>query len=366
LSPLAAPNAGWRSSTPAPPAPEVYFGGPDLPPRRLRDLLEARVHAVPADGRIDWVTYYFRDRRLAGALLDARRRGVQVAVTIDARPRTVHASARVAAMLAGPGGLGEGFRAVRMCRVPTPSGRLQTPHLHEKIYCFSHPTPAAFVGSFNPSGDEPEEDPEIIEEILDQDRGHNVLVAFRDARLVRALHQHVAWVHGTRLPGLAGSLARATRTVAAGPTRIHFLPRLGPHPVVRLLRRLGPGARVQIAGSHVKGTAVVRTLVGLARRGASVQVIAEPTLRRVPSRVEDALRSAGIGFRRLVSAGGLPMHNKFVLVEHGGRRRLAFGSFNWTTRSFWLNREVCVVSEDEVLLRAFQERWQALASSPAA
>jgi len=31
-----------------------------------------RMAAVPAGGEIDWVTYYFRDRRLAHALLDAR------------------------------------------------------------------------------------------------------------------------------------------------------------------------------------------------------------------------------------------------------------------------------------------------------
>ena len=36
---------------------KVHFGGPDRPPRALRDLLHARVEAVPAEGTIDWMTY---------------------------------------------------------------------------------------------------------------------------------------------------------------------------------------------------------------------------------------------------------------------------------------------------------------------
>lgn len=343
----------------APPV-EIHFAGPDCPPRVLRDLLEARVHAVPPGGRIDWVTYYFRDRPLARALLEARRRGVQVSVTIDGRPRTAHASDRVVEMLAGPAGLGDGFRAIRMWRLPTPSGRLRNPHLHEKIYCFSHPAPMAFIGSFNPSGDDPEEAPEIVEEIRDQDRGHNLLVGFGDPVLVRGLMEHVRWVHQARLPGLAGSLSTPNRKLTAGPTEIHFLPRIGRHPVVRLLAGLGAGARVAIAGSHVKGAGVVRVLVALARRGVTVHVLAEQTLRRVPTRVEDTLRAAGITVQRILGPEGIPMHDKFVLVEHGGRRRVAFGSFNWTTRSFWLNREVCAISEDPGLLGAFQARWQML------
>ena len=51
------------------PSNEIYFGGPDLPPRRLRDVLAERVAEVPTGGAIDWVTYYFRDWRLADTQL---------------------------------------------------------------------------------------------------------------------------------------------------------------------------------------------------------------------------------------------------------------------------------------------------------
>ena len=43
----------------------IEFGGPDLPPRRLRNLLQEQVDAAPPGSSIDWATYYFRDRALA-------------------------------------------------------------------------------------------------------------------------------------------------------------------------------------------------------------------------------------------------------------------------------------------------------------
>ncbi len=342
------------------PVAEVHFGGPDLAPRRLRDLLEACVRAVPPGGRIDWVTYYFRDRRLAESLLEARRRGVVVRLTLEGRPRTEHACDRVVARLTGPGGLGEGLRTVRMWPVPTPPGKLRYPHLHEKLYCFSHPEPLSFVGSYNPSGDDPEEDPAVIDEIRDQDRGHNLLVAFRDPSLVEGLRAHADWLHHTPVPGLLGVIARANRRLRSGSTEIHFLPHIGRHPLLGRLDGLGSSARVRIAGSHVKGAGIVRALGGLARRVGSVDLVAEDTERRVPSRVEEQLRAAGIRFRRTADPAGLPMHNKFVLAEESGQRWVAFGSFNWTTRSFWINREILTISSDEDLFAAFDERWKAL------
>ena len=69
---------------------------------------------------------------------------------------------------------------------------------------------------------------------------------------------------------------------------------------------------------------------------------------------------AGITFRRFEDPYGLPMHNKFVLVEDGERRWVAFGSFNWTTRSIWINREILAISSDPELFSAFDERWHTL------
>ena len=339
---------------------EIYFGGPDLPPGRLRDLLAERIAGVPAGGAIDWVTYYFRDRRLAEELVRAHRRGVKVTVTLEGHPRTPDANDEVIAMLTGPDGLDKGFRTVRLPRVLTPSGKLRNPHLHEKLYCFSHPKPVAFIGSFNPSGDDPEDRPEIVREIGDQDRGHNVLVGLTEHSLVEGLVRHARWVHRARHGRFDRFFAGATRVLKGSDSEIHFLPRLRSHPAIRLLRRVGVGAHIRVAVSHLKKTPFVATIIALAGQGAKVRVLAEHTLRRVPKRIEQVLTEAGVPFRRVTHPEGFPMHNKFVLVEKAGQRWVIFGSFNWTGRSYWLNYEIGAISTNAQLFAAFASRWEAL------
>lgn len=69
------------------PATEIYYGGPDQPPRALRDLLKARIDAAPPGSEITWATYYFRDQELADSLVAAQRRGVRVRIRIEGSPR---------------------------------------------------------------------------------------------------------------------------------------------------------------------------------------------------------------------------------------------------------------------------------------
>ena len=341
---------------------EIYFGGPDMPAYRLRDVLAERIAAVPAGGAIDWVTYYFRDRRLAEELLRAHRRGVKVTVTLEKHPRTTYANETVTAMLSGPKGLGSGFRSLSLRKIPIPFGSAKQPHVHEKIYCFSHPRPIAFIGSFNPSGDGSEDDRAIIEEIGDQDRGHNVLVGLADTVLVGRLIEHARWIHRAQCIMLYRFSKNANRAVQGKDTEIHFWPRVRPHPVLQFLSRLGAKARIRIAASHLKGRSVVKAITGLAYRGATVEILAEPTLRRVPVEVERIVTQAGISVRRVTHPEGLPMHNKFVLVEKGPQRWVTFGSFNWTDRSYRLNHEIGAISTNEHLYQAFAERWEALAA----
>jgi len=341
---------------------EVHFGGPDFPAYRLRDLLAERIAAVPPGGAIDWVTYYFRDRMLAEGLLCAHRQGVKVTVTLEEQPRTAHANDAVAAMLSGQSGLGPGFRSLCLRKIPVPFGTARRPHLHEKIYCFSHPRPIAFVGSFNPSGDGSEDDRAIIDEIGDQDRGHNVLVGLTDPVLVGRLVEHARWIHGAHFLLFSRFSNGANRTIRGKDIEIHFWPRVRPHPVLQLLFRLGAKARIRIAASHMKGASVVKAIIRLASRGASVEILAEPTLRRVPVEVERMLTQAGIPFRRVTHPEGLPMHNKFVLAEKGSQRWVIFGSFSWTARSYRLNHEIGAISANVQLFDAFAKRWEALAA----
>ncbi len=340
---------------------EIHFGGPDQPVGRLRDLLAESIEAVPAGGAIDWITYYFRDRRLAEQLLRAHRRNVNVTVTLEGNPHIPHANHEVVSMLSGEEGLGKGFRAVYLPpRVPIPGRKMGNPNLHEKLYCFSHPNPVAFVGSFNPSGDDPEERPDIIHEIGDHDRAHNVLVGISEPALVDGLMNHAQWMHRARHGILERFFADGNRALRGKNTEIHFLPRAQSHAVASFLGRFGDGARIRVAASHLNGTTSIKTMLRLARRGATLEILAEPTLRRVSLKAERRLAEAGIPFRRVTHPESLPMHNKFVLVEQNSQRWVVFGSYNWSTLSFWINQEICAISSQPQLFEAFAERWKVL------
>jgi phosphatidylserine/phosphatidylglycerophosphate/cardiolipin synthase-like enzyme len=63
-------------------------------------------------------------------------------------------------------------------------------------------------------------------------------------------------------------------------------------------------------------------------------------------------------FRRYRHREGLPMHNKFILVEAPQYREIIFGSMNLSGRSLHANHELLVVSGSSLLYDAFQERWE--------
>jgi len=338
----------------------VHFGGPDRPVAFLRDLLEERVARVPQGGSIDWVTYYFRDRRLAAALVDARERGVDVRVTLDGHPRTPRANDRMIEVLEA--GLGEGLRVVRGRLDGTPLGKIARPRLHEKLYCFSHPSPVAFVGSFNPSGDVPETEPEVIEAIGDHDRAHNLLVELCNPELVRDLVEHARRLH-TALHGCFDRFAStANRCLRHGGYSVFFWPRARRHPIMQLLLDLERGSRVRIAASHISGSSSLSGLCALAAHGVEIEILTDSTHRRVPVEAEQRLTHVGISLRRLRGEEWIPMHNKFALVETASRKVAIFGSFNWSEPSYRFNREIGVSTEDPLLFKALADRWDQLAA----
>lgn len=339
---------------------EIHFGNPTQPAGYLRDVLARHVAAVPPGGSIDWITYYFRDIELAKLLLQAHKRGVKVTVSLPATPRVSEANRAVIGMLSGPEGLGKGLNVVTFLGIPAPPGKAWKPQLHEKLYCFSHPRPIAFVGSFNPSGNHPEQQPEIIREIGDQDRGYNVLVGLVEPNLVRCLIEHVRHLHQTPSGLLYRFTREANRQIKNSDTTIHFLPSLQPHPVIQFLKQIGTGAYVRIAASHIRTKSAADIMIEMARRGVEVEIIAEATHRRVTPAVEQRLVASGIRFRRAQISGELPMHLKFVLVEDQGKVWSIFGSFNWTNPSFWLNHEIIAISSNPLIFQKFSNCWHML------
>lgn len=326
---------------------QVFFGGPDQPSGSLRDLLARHVDAVPQGGEILWTTYYFRDLALAEALVRAKQRGVTVKLCLEASPKLSSANQAVQARLTAADGLGDGFKPVK---------HLLPAHLHEKIYYFSHPEPVALVGSFNPSGNTPE-DPEVVRRIGDQDRGHNCLVALDDPAAVASLRRHVLSLHAGA-QGLPFYFNRSAKSdFAGGKLGLFHYPRWDNAVVDRLIGERKYD-RIRIAASHFRDRSIARLLGCQVKDGAAVTVIAHDTLRRVPKRIEAFARAQGLDFIRYAHPERLPMHCKFILLEAQGVRRVLFGSMNLTLTSRYLNNEVLVVLDDTPdIFAAFEARF---------
>lgn len=330
------------------PLGRVEFGGPDLAPRRLRNLLQEQVDRAPPGSRIDWATYYFRDRALADALIRACDRGVKVRLVIEPHPRREEANEPVISMLQAHG-LGGGLHL----RSPIGRGGVEG-HLHAKIYAFSDPD-IAWVGSFNPSGDEPE-NAEIIAEIGDQDRGHNVLLGIERPKLVSALRRYIdRLIEHSRSP-IWARMSAYTR-VRDGDTRLYFYPRMASwavEPSIALLPRSGS---VKAAISHLKTGPLTWSLARAAARGASVELLVHDTERRVSAKAFEFLVSAGVQIRRVAHANDLPMHAKFILVKRGGRTTAWLGSYNFNSKSRLYNAEVLLATTNEEVVAALAARF---------
>ena len=329
----------------------MEFGGPDLQPRRLRDLLQSHVDASPGGSRIDWCTYYFRDRALADALIRASDRGVRVKLAIEPQPRLAGANDAVLAMLQEHG-LNGGIH-------PYAPGPLNRGHLHAKIYAFSQPD-IAWVGSFNPSGDDPENS-EVVAEIGDQDRGHNLLLGIARPKLTAALRAHVTRVGGWRpLPLPLRPSFNFSRE--DGGTRLYFYPRLSRYPAERAVARLGPGDRLRGAISHLKEGELARQLQSAVGRGVEIEVLVHDTERRVPSELVEQLSGSGVRITRVRHPEGLPMHAKFLLLDKAGATSAWLGSHNFNAKSLKKNAELLVRTSDADVVAELGRRFDQIAA----
>jgi phosphatidylserine/phosphatidylglycerophosphate/cardiolipin synthase-like enzyme len=309
---------------------------------------------VPSGGEILWATYYFRDLALADALVEAGKRGVKVRLAIEADPRTARTNLGVLEMLQNPENLGSDCRAVRHVRPD--NLRWKRPRLHIKLYYFSHPEPHCLVGTFNPSGNEPE-DPGIVAEIGDQDRGHNHLVEITDSRLVSPLREHLLHIHSGHHGPWERLLPRNNRVYTTDDSRVYLFPRFRRDVIRRRLLALPGGTTLRMAISHMNDRGMGKTLRQLAKQGVRIEILAHDTERRVPEWMERML-DGGLSFRRYRHPLGLPMHNKFVLIEGPGEREVIFGSMNLSQSSLHANHELLVMSTNPHLYDAFRERWE--------
>ncbi|HKP80194.1 MAG TPA: phospholipase D-like domain-containing protein, partial [Phenylobacterium sp.] len=61
--------------------------------------------------------------------------------------------------------------------------------------------------------------------------------------------------------------------------------------------------------------------------------------------------------RRYCDPQGLPMHAKFVVIDHGGARSAWFGSLNYNVTSRYLNTEILARSTDAAVVDDLEARF---------
>jgi phosphatidylserine/phosphatidylglycerophosphate/cardiolipin synthase-like enzyme len=235
------------------------------------------------------------------------------------------------------------------------------PHLHAKLYAFAGTNPAGFIGSFNPSGDDPETDPDVIAEIGDQDRGHNMLVELVEPELVRGLIEQARFWRGRASSFWLRFASLQNRELGDATLRLRFFPRLRTRIVEQRLLGASRGDRIRGALSHVKPGPFTRALCVASSRGATVELIVHDTERRVPEAMLRDLRSSGIQVRRYRHASGLPVHSKYLLLEQGGASTAWFGSYNFNNRSRLINLELLAECTEPAVTAALAARFASLA-----
>lgn len=340
------------------PSNEVFFGGPDCSPRKLRDLLAAHIKAVPSGGEIHWVTYYFRDEELARELVLAHNRGVSVWVDLEKKPRTRHANQKVAEIFLRAQGLNSRYRQISHL---FPDNYLfKKPRLHEKIYYFSHPYPHVLLGSFNPSSNRPE-DFSIISEIGDQDQDHNFLVQFNNDYIVGALKSHMQYIHTNTHGPWERLFSSNNQIIQKGDTRIYLFPCRRRGILKKYLNAIPANSIIRVAVSHMNDFGMARLFCSLVNKGVHIEMIAHASHRRVPLQIERKLRQKNIRFHRYLHPQGTSTHNKFILVENERFKQVIFGSMNLSSRSLHANHELLVFSENPSFFEEFYKRWDKMA-----
>ena len=333
---------------------DIYFGGPDLKKNALRNVLLESIQAVPAGGEITWMCYYLNEQSILNALINAAKNGVNITILIDKNPRTPDVNKESLSQLKK---INE-IKLIALQKKPFWEyfGINWHPHFHSKYYYFSHPAPHVYIGSYNPTAGINELGSEIINVIGDHSISHNLLVKINDISLVNQLQAHIYSLkkHITRY--FARLLPSQNKAYKNENWEIDFLPRISRHPIISLMYKKDEHAKLKCAISHLKGPGIKKALL-YALRNKSVEILYEPSQRRVSNDYIKFLQNNGA----IVHQPKLPdhclMHNKFILYETQQDKKVFFGSYNLSARSRLLNHEIIASINDSEVFRVFNLRW---------
>ncbi|MFF8288949.1 phosphatidylserine/phosphatidylglycerophosphate/cardiolipin synthase family protein [Streptomyces sp. NPDC016309] len=168
------------------------------------------------------------------------------------------------------------------------------------------------------------------------------------------------------------------RTAKAGAHRVLTFPRKeaaggrpgggSNDPIVDILTRTPCAStgrtRIDLANFRIQRTAVVKALKDARERGCRVRIVtgavsgaphdAGPPMRALV----DLARAMPVHLCGYTPGGGIPMHEKFMIVRQGARSTLYVGSHNLTYRALRQNDENILALRDHALGGPFQQRFE--------
>lgn len=338
-------------------SPQTYFAGPDKNKNLLRDILIEHIEAVPTNGNISWLCYYLNDPDIFQALINASKRGVQIDLTIDGRPRSPNVNQ---ACIDTFNQSSIKLNIVKRKPFWEYFGIHWHPHLHSKLYYFSHPTPHVLIGSYNPTAGEKHIDVTSIEKIGDHSTSHNVLVTINNKDTVNYLQDYILNMQHYWQRAFARFLPTHNTTFYAQQWAINFLPSLRKHPIKKLLSTNDSNAYVKCAISHLKGPGILKPIKTALNTGKHIELLLGSSQRRVPNKHLEFLDKYRIKYHQPKLDKHSLMHNKFIIYKSDQQHCVMFGSFNWSSRSMLLNNEILVCSYDKNIVAAFETRWNQL------
>ncbi|MEV0430622.1 phosphatidylserine/phosphatidylglycerophosphate/cardiolipin synthase family protein [Micromonospora sp. NPDC050495] len=332
------------------------------------------INATPSGATLSLTLYFFNRREVLDALKGAAARGVKVRIVIngsqvwdgDAYYKALKATSGITVVECGtrrPDG-----QSTRGCMTDRTDAKTlkNPPLLHDKFMTISSVRLAGgttarnvlYVSSAN----------------LDHYAAYENAITISHAGLYA---DYLRYFNGLMAHGRSGaSDDNAGRTYVAGEHRLYTFPRRegagskptsgSNDPIVSILKGLScsGSTKVDLANFRIQRRAVVNELIAARKRGCQVRVVtgAKSGARHDEGTPMAALVTLAtampVHLCGYTPAGGIPLHEKFLIIRQGSRSTLYVGSHNLTYRALRQNDENILALRNHPLATPFQQRFE--------
>lgn len=330
------------------------------------------INAAAPGATLSLTLYFFNRQEIVDALRSAAARGVRVRVVINgSQVGSAHYNALKAIPTARVVACGQrraDGQSTRGCvtRRTGASPLHNPPLLHDKFMTISRVQLAGggtasnvlYVSSAN----------------LDHYRAYENAITISHAGLYNA---YLSYFNDLMRYGSSGrNNPNYGRTTTVGAHRVYTFPRreaagrtpgsASNDPIASLLRstNCSGGTRIDLANFRIQRAAVVRELKAARNRGCQVRIVTGATSGRphdagAPMKaLVDLARAMPVHLCGYTEAGGVPMHEKFMIIRRGSQSTLYTGSHNLTYRALRQNDENIVALRNHPLAAPFQQRFE--------